>query len=658
MRIPEHIIEQVREQADIVEIIGEHVRLKKAGRNYLGLCPFHNEKTPSFNVNPDKGIYKCFGCGKAGNVITFVSEHQKLTFVDTVRSLAQRLGIVIPDEERDDPTGMHARRDAALAALREAATVYSANVQSGIGGVAQAYFDRRGFSADIIAAFQLGYSAESWDAMLNHLHANGYSNENIVDAGLAVVREDGRMYDRFRGRAMFALCDDVGRVIGFSARILQDVPGQPKYINSPQSLVYDKSRVLYGLHLAKRAIREANTALLVEGQADVVTMHQHGFTAAIASSGTAFTPTHAGIIKRYAESVTLVFDADEAGQNATTRSIEVALAAGLDVRVVTMPHGTDPDSLLRDEGRQAMKDLIDDAIPWIAWQAQRAAAIGLVNDPLGRSKMVRTMLQWVRNVPDALQRPFLVRELAEAFRLDERLLMDELQGLRQAVPTAPPSPTSQTSQTSPTSPTSSTSPASPTSSTGPTSPTGNSGAASSTAPAARVLPPERELLRVALCVDHGMEILLHTYDVSAETFISERGRMLFTKVMIASEEHPDVLHFVANDPLLPEDERNELLGMVDNTAIPSKKWLDFDVEIPTFDAEPVIRAALTQLRFLMLTERIGELQRLAETIADLDERQRIHAQMLTMITERRQLSVFFTETIPPPTEPWPAADPQ
>jgi len=652
VRIPEHIIEQVRDQADIVEIIGEHVRLKKAGRNYLGLCPFHNEKTPSFNVNPDRGIYKCFGCGKAGNVITFVSEHQKLTFVDTVRALAQRLGIVIPDEDRDDPTGMHARRDAARAALREAATVFAANLETDGGAIARKYFERRGFSIDVITTFQLGYSLESWDALLNHLRANGYTNENILDAGLAVPREDGRMYDRFRGRAMFALCDDAGRLVGFSARLLQDVAGQPKYVNSPQGLLYDKSRVLYGLHLAKRAIREANAALLVEGQADVVTMHQHGFAAAIATSGTAFTPVHAATIKRYAEFVTLVFDADEAGQNATTRSIEVALAAGLGVRVVTMPTGTDPDSLLRNEGPEAMQDLVESAQPWIDWQAARAAATGLANDPSGRSKLVRTMLQWVRNVPDALQRPFLVRELAQAFRLDEQLLLDELNGLRQASPPSPTSPTSPTGPTGPTSPPSPTGPTSPPSPTGPTGPTG----AASTAPATRVLPPERELLRVALCVNNGMEMLLNTYEVSAETFISERGRMLFTKVMIASEEHPDVLHFMANDPLLPEDERNELLGMVDDTATPSKKWLDFDVEIPTFQPEPVIHAALSQLRFLLLTEQVSRLLQLAESVADLDERQRIHAQMATLIAERRRLSVFFTDTPNALPTQWPAAD--
>jgi DNA primase len=637
VRIPEHIIEQIRDQADIVEVIGEHVRLKKNGRNYLGLCPFHNEKTPSFNVNPDRGIYKCFGCGKAGNVFTFVSEYQKLTFVDAVRALAQRLGIVIPDEERDDPTGMHARRDAARAALREAAMVYARNLETSEGKHARAYFDKRGFSDETIAAFQLGYSSESWDAMLNHLRANGYTNENIIDAGLAVAREDGRMYDRFRGRAMFTLCDDVGRVVGFSARILSDTPGQPKYINSPQSLVYDKSRILYGLHLAKRAIREANMAILVEGQADVVTMHQHGFHATIASSGTAFTPSHAATIKRYAEFITIVFDADEAGQNATTRSIEVALAAGLGVNVVSMPPGSDPDSLLQSEGSDAMQELINEARPWIRWQAMRSEQLGLTSDPVGRSKMVRTMLQWVRNVPDALQRPFLVRELADAFRLDENLLLRELDGIREVRPPGSTIPEPIAKQVSPTITTPDVSPSAPPRST-------------------VVLPPERELLRVALCVDHGMEILLNAYHVTAETFISERGRMLFTKVLIASEEHPNVLHFMANDPSLPEDERNELLGMVDNTATPSKKWLDFDVEIPTFNPEPVIRAALSQLRFLLLTEEINQRVQLAESIADLDERQRVHAEVLALIAERRTLSVFFTDSPTPSSSQWPAAD--
>jgi len=620
VRIPEHIVEQVREQADIVEIIGEHVRLKKAGRNYLGLCPFHPEKTPSFNVNPERGIYKCFGCGKAGNVITFVSEHQHLTFVDTVKHLAQRLGIVIPDEERDDPNGMHARRDAALAALREASTIYTANLETPTGKAARSYFAQRGFSDETIAAFRLGFAVDSWDFMLQHLRAQGYTDENIVDSGLMVVREDGRMYDRFRGRAMFAISDDQGRVVGFSARILEDAPGQPKYINSPQCLVYDKGRVLYGLDLAKRAIRETQSAILVEGQADVVSLHQHGFHRTIASSGTALTPTQAATIKRYAREVVLLFDADEAGQKASTRGIETCLAAGLSVRVVTLPSGSDPDSIVRNDGSEVLQEILDGALPWIRWQSERAKLTGEASDSAGRSRILRMMLLWIAAVPDTLERPFLVRDLADAFRVQEAMLLKELEAVSAAP--APHAPSTTYVQQPP-------------------------------APSAPVrvdtstllLAPERELLRVAIGAPHGLAMLMNTYDVTEETFVTLQGRRLFSTIMIASEEHPDVVHHIANDSAIHENDRNELVGLAESISLPSLRWLRFDVEIPGYDVETLIRAALTQLRFAKLTSKITEMVAMAETITDIDEQQRVYFEMSKYIQERQRLSVFNTEPL-------------
>ncbi|RPI67184.1 MAG: DNA primase, partial [Ignavibacteriae bacterium] len=381
MRIPDHIIEQIRSQANIVDVVGEYVQLKKAGRNYLGLCPFHKEKTPSFNVNAERGMYKCFGCGKGGNAITFVQEHLHMTFPDAVKHLATKMGIPIPEEEVEDPTGMTARRDAARAALREAADFYRKTLSASDGAPVRTFYERRGFSADIQERFGLGAAPAAWDHLLTHLEANGFTRQHLEDAGLIIVKDDGKVYDRFRGRAMFTIRDDSGRVVGFSARTLSNDPDTPKYINSPQSMVFDKSRVLYGLDLAKRSIIEHKTVHVVEGQADVIAMHQGGFLSTVASSGTALTPDHVKLLKKYADTMVLVFDADSAGQKAMSRGIEIGLAGGMEVRCVVLPSGEDPDSMIKKNGVTAMSDLLAQAMPWMTYQTERFKKEGALSDP-------------------------------------------------------------------------------------------------------------------------------------------------------------------------------------------------------------------------------------------------------------------------------------
>lgn len=610
MRIPDHIIDQVREQSNIVDVIGEFVRLKKNGRNYVGLCPFHTEKTPSFHVNAERGIYKCFGCGKAGNVITFVTEYQHMGFVDAVKHLAQKLGIHIPEEHVDDPTGIYARKDAAYRALAAAAQLYAAHLATSDGAPARTYFTSRGFSTDTIAAWTLGASPASWDATMTSLKASGFTDEHLADAGLMVVREDGRMYDRFRGRAMFTIRDDVGRVVGFSARILSDDPQQPKYINSPQGLVFDKSRVLYGLDKAKRTISERRTAILVEGQADVVTLHQAGFGHVVASSGTALTLDHVQLLKKYADTVVLVFDADNAGQNATTKAIELALSVGLDVRVVVLPSGTDPDSLVRTQGAHALQSMLDAAISFLQFQFERFTSLGLLDNPLQQAKAVRTLLQWIAGVPDTLRHPFLVRELADRFRLQENVLLGELQQVRGIVRQPP-----QSQQAT---------------------------APSVTAPApdvvkALILPPERELLRVALVAEHGLALLMNKYGVTDETFWSACGRRMFKRIQIADEEHSDIIKSVLNDDHLSESERRELADIVFNTNEVSSNWESFEVEIPSLDYARNVRDALVHLQMHRLQMEINELTAGIGSIPDIDEAARVLYRVQALTSEREAL---------------------
>lgn len=614
MRIPDHIIEQIRSQANIVDVVGEYVTLKKAGRNYLGLCPFHKEKTPSFNVNQERGMYKCFGCGKAGNAITFVQDHLHMTFPDAVRHLATKMGIVIPEEEVEDPTGMTQRRDAARAALRAAAEFYRETLTSSDGAPVRSFYERRGFSADIQERFGLGAAPAAWDHLLTHLEGNGFTREHLEDAGLIIVKEDGKVYDRFRGRAMFAIRDDAGRVVGFSARTLSNDPDSPKYINSPQSMVFDKSRVLYGLDLAKRSIIEKKTAHVVEGQADVIAMHQAGFLTTVASSGTALTPDHVKLLKKYAETLVLVFDADNAGQKAMSRGIEIGLAGGMEVRCVVLPAGEDPDSLIRTQGVGAMQKMLDQAVPWMTYQTDRYKAEGALSDPVQQANAVRTMLTWIAEIPDRLRHPFFVRQLSEMFVLEESTLLREFstisksavaravehQPVRQTIPPStsrerPPAPTQQ------------------------------------------ILPAERQLFDVALNVDHGLALLLHQYQIDDNTFITPQGQRIFERIIIAEQEHHDVFAQLLEDDALTGEDRDLLRTIVASRRQPSEKWRTFNVELPDLETSKKVRDSLIDLVVHRLNLEILNQSARIESTSDELEKKRATAVINELLVRRHEL---------------------
>ena len=642
MRIPQHIIEQVRQQSDIVDVIGEYVKLRKNNRNYVGLCPFHTEKTPSFNVNQERGIFKCFGCGKAGNVITFVEQHLHMGFVDAVRHLAQRAGIEIPEERRDDPTGEFARQDNAMRALREATEFYQQILQSSDGAPARAFFAKRGFTEQTCIDFRLGAAPAAWDATMQHLMSRGFAIEHLVDAGLVITREDGKTYDRFRGRAMFAIADSGGRVVGFSARTLTDDPGQPKYVNSPQSIVFEKSKLLYGLDRAKRAIQADRTAIIVEGQADVITLHQAGFTNVVASSGTALTAEHLRILKRFADSIVLVFDSDEAGQKAITKGIELGLAAGFDVRCVVLPAGSDPDSLVRDSGADGLRPLLQSAVSWLVYQTERLRSTGQLDDASQQAKAVRVMLEWIAAVPDVLRHPFLVRDLAEAFRLSEQVLTEELRRIttgsaqRQSIRETPTPPRDNAVRASSTSAPSSAPP-------------------NTTTYTAALLPSERELIRVALTARDGLAILLHEANVTTEHFWSEGGRNIFRSIMVGVEERGNAADHVLHDPALSGDERREVADLMFGAATPSVAWKQFDVDVPDYDVHRTIRDALLSIEIHRVHHRIDATTQLLEQTADIDERKRLMFRITQLIQQREDLRRRFTHD--PRDLTWLHADP-
>lgn len=613
MRIPDHIIEQIRSQANIVDVVGEFVTLKKAGRNYLGLCPFHKEKTPSFNVNQERGMYKCFGCGKAGNAITFVQEHLHMTFPDAVRHLATKMGIVIPEEEVEDPTGMTQRRDAARAALRAAHEFYRETLGSSDGAPVRAFYERRGFNADIQERFGLGAAPAAWDHLLTHLEANGFTRQHLEDAGLIIVKEDGKVYDRFRGRAMFAIRDDAGRVVGFSARTLTNDPDSPKYINSPQSVVFDKSRVLYGLDLAKRSIIEKKAAHVVEGQADVIAMHQAGFLTTVASSGTALTPDHVKLLKKYADTMVLVFDADSAGQKAMTRGIEIGLAGGMEVRCVVLPAGEDPDSLIRTKGVTAMQTLLDASVPWMVYQTERYKSEGALSDPVQQANAVRTMLTWIAEIPDRLRHPFFVRQLSEMFVLEESILLREFSSISKTAVarTVEHQPVRQTIP-----------------------PSANR---EQLAQAPQILPAERQLLRVALTVDHGLALLLHQYQIDENTFITPQGQRIFERIIIAEQEHHDILAQLMEDDALTGEDRDLLRTIVGSFSVPSERWKAFDVEMPDPETAKSVRDSLIDLVVHRLNVEIASQSERLDRSTDDHEKKKATAVINELLLRRHEV---------------------
>ncbi len=378
--IPPHLLEQIRAANDIVDVIGAYIPLKRAGSNFRALCPFHREKSPSFNVNPHHQIFKCFGCGKGGDVFTFVREYENLEFMDAVRRLAERASI--PLEFDNNPALQQQKHiKEVLWNIHEQITVrwQSALANEASGQIARDYLAKRGVTTEAIKLFRLGAAPESWDDTVNWAKSKGHDLAVMEQAGL-VVRKEGsdRAYDRFRGRLIFPICDEQGRVIAFSGRILSGDEKQAKYVNSPETPIFTKGKVFFGIDKSKRPMLDAESAIICEGQLDLMACYMAGVQNVVAPQGTALTPDHARILKRYVEEVVLCFDADNAGQNAATRSLDPLLAAGLAIRVATIPNGKDPDDFIKQHGGEAFREIVEHAEGFFDWYLKRLC---LTNDP-------------------------------------------------------------------------------------------------------------------------------------------------------------------------------------------------------------------------------------------------------------------------------------
>ncbi|HEV2319062.1 MAG TPA: DNA primase, partial [Verrucomicrobiae bacterium] len=391
-------LERIRGASDIVEIIGSYVPLKRAGANFVALCPFHKEKTPSFNVNPHRQIFHCFGCHKGGDVFTFVKEYENIGFGDAVRRLAERAKI--PIETDSAPGEQQARhlKDQLLDIHEKIAQRWHTCLLNEAGGqVARDYLNKRGVGPESIKLFRLGAAPENWDDTVNWAKSKNYDLSLIEKAGLIIKKEEtGNYYDRFRGRLMFPISDEQGRVVAFSGRVLSGDEKIAKYVNSPETAIFTKSKIFYGLDKSKRAILDAGFAIICEGQLDLIACFMAGVQNVVAPQGTAFTDQHARILKRYVPEVVLCFDSDEAGQKAAVRSLDHLLSSGLAMRVAVVPAPHDPDSFIKTAGADKFKDLVQSARGFFDYYLDRLCRQNDQNTDKGRLVILRAMAEAVQ----------------------------------------------------------------------------------------------------------------------------------------------------------------------------------------------------------------------------------------------------------------------
>jgi len=431
--IKQEVVDKILDAARIEEVVGDFVDLKKRGTSLIGLCPFHNEKTPSFNVSVSKGIYKCFGCGAGGDAVRFVMEHEKYSYPEALKYLAQKYHIEVEETERTpEQLAAQDKRESLFIVTNWAGKFFRDTLWDTEEGQAIGlnYFKERGYREDIIRKFELGYSPEAWTALYDRAKAEGYKDEFLEATGLIIRKDDGGVYDRFRGRVMFPIHNLTGRVLGFGGRTLKTDKKTPKYVNSPESEVYHKSDVLYGLYFAKKAILDADHCYLVEGYADVLSMHQAGVENVVASSGTSLTVGQVRLISRYTKNVTILYDGDEAGIKASLRGTDMLLEEGLNVKVLLFPDGNDPDSYVHRFGSTAFKQYLAEHQQDFIFYKTHVLLRDAGNDPVRRADVIRDVVESIALIPDAIKAAVFVRECSTLLDIEERILIAELNKIR------------------------------------------------------------------------------------------------------------------------------------------------------------------------------------------------------------------------------------
>lgn len=426
MRIPRGFSDELRNQADILRIVGDYVSLKKKGASYWACCPFHNEKTPSFSVNPAKQFFKCFGCGKAGDVFTFVMEIEGCPFPEAVKTVAEKSGIQVPRVEDSKEYEERDRLRAEILQINQWATEFFEEnlMQTPEGRAACGYLEKRGISDETRKTFRLGYAPNSWDACSEYLKSRGASRSQIEQSGLVTIKENrSGFYDRFRGRLMFPICDTQGRVVAFGGRTLGD--GEPKYLNSPETIVYTKGEHLFGLNNSRDAIRRRGYAVLVEGYLDYLIPWQAGVTNLVASLGTALTDNQVRLLGRYARRIVVNFDPDSAGVAATKRSLELLVAQGFRVNVLSLPDNLDPDEYIRAHGPQSYLKVLKSSQPFLDYIVEEALKSHDQKRPQGKVETINAILPYLRLVKDRIERAEQFELIADRLKIDSNLIREE-----------------------------------------------------------------------------------------------------------------------------------------------------------------------------------------------------------------------------------------
>ena len=647
--IDQETIQRIMAAARIEEVIGDFVSLKKRGANHIGCCPFHNEKTPSFYVSPSKGIFKCFGCGEAGDVVKFLMKHEHYTYPEALRWLAQKYNIEFHEEEQTEEQKERQNERDALFHVSEFAQKYFADLlyNDEMGrAVGLSYFHSRGLSDEVIKNFGLGYCLDEWSNFTDHARKNGYSDAVLEKTGLTIFKEESKKaYDRFRGRVMFPIYSISGRVLGFSGRVLSSEKQAAKYVNSPDSDIYNKSRILYGLYQARSAISKTNKCYLVEGNIDVISMHQSGVENTVASCGTSLTTEQIRLIKRYTPNVTVLYDGDSAGIKAALRAVNLLFAEGMHVRCVLFPDGEDPDSYAQKYGSSALQDYLATHEDNFVIFKTRVLLDGVKNDPIRKAELVKETIDTIALVPDLIERTEYIAQCAHLLDVPEEALASELakalnRNRLKSYEEEKKEQTPQNTQNIHNTPITPDTPTTP-------EPTPNPPAKLSLP----VDPAERHLIQLLL--NHGNQTLSQTFTADdgtsqeytytvAQAIVSElqTDELSFTDPLcqrifdyfvnaLAQEQVPDASYFITVDD---EALRSFAISLMLDTFRISDTWRQKQVFVPTLEDNIQTDLSETILSFKLkcVADRIADNARRFREVKD-DE------QMMLLLAEKKQL---------------------
>lgn len=611
-RITDDIIEKVKAECDILAVISPRVQLKKKGKNYVGLCPFHSEKSGSFTVQPSEQFFKCFGCGKGGDSITFIQEFYGVSFLEAVEQLANQFSISIPEVEVSPVEIEKRHQSEALYAVLEAARKYGiANLHTEFGFPVRQYLTRRGLDDATITSFSLGLALMEWSSMFKYLRQQDFSEQSIELSGICARNDNAEFYDRFRGRLLFPIQNNLGKTIGFGGRLLEKNSKKAKYINSPQSPLYDKSVVLYGLYQARQSIRSKGKVILCEGYMDVLSMHQHGFTNAVASCGTALTEEQVEVLSKYTKHIVIAYDGDSAGKNATLKALDILLPKGLSVAIVSLSQNEDPDSFLKQHGSEAFEKKISSALGFVEFLRLFWLESGKLSEPQDVAFAIRDLITKTLTIPDILSHHFYFKQIAEYFSIDVSLIEQEAVLIKESQKEQEDFRKKYTPSTKKTEQTESVE----------SKLEDTSQSISVVGSEPNVLTLEQEvqeivmpnseelnLLRISLMSKQAFSTLVKTFRITEEMFDHLVCKSLFTRIVEAQTNSEDPLTLLFEDETLTDEEIYFLRMVKISLREPSISWQKFDLTVLPEHIEKVIPDYLRTIQIRKVVNRMKEIE--------------------------------------------------